>query len=178
MVHAVAPSRSEPGCPNLRLYLRGMPLDVCSYVLPGKVTYTGASVVHEGQPWMIMCSGLKSDDVIRWTRNGQSLEPQLSSGELSVNTTMAAGISTLRAMHATDTHNGDYKCTDSSDVFPLWIYFGSYALYPSFTYDYSTAPLICLLLCMPGDALCVPCITVFLYVDAGRRICRSCSLAR
>ena len=99
------------------LYLAG------TLVTGQAVTYTGASVVHEGQPWMIMCSGLKSDDVIRWTRNGQSLEPQLSSGELSVNTTMAAGISTLRAMHATDTHNGDYKCTDTSDVFTLWIYF-------------------------------------------------------
>lgn len=103
------------------------PLDVCSYVLPDKVTYKGASVVHENQPWSIECSDLKPDDMIRWTRNGQSLEPELASGQLTVQSPVGTGSSTLRAMHATDSHHGDYKCTqDSDELFHLWINFGSY----------------------------------------------------
>ncbi|XP_015438226.1 PREDICTED: basigin [Dufourea novaeangliae] len=100
------------------LYLAG------TLVTVQAVTYTGASVVHEGQPWRIECSGLKPDDLIRWTRNGQSLEPELASGQLVVDSHVANGSSTLRAKYATDSHDGDYKCTpDSSDVFHLWIYF-------------------------------------------------------
>lgn len=111
------------------------PLDVCSYVLPVKVTYKGATVVHENQPWAIECSDLKQDNLIRWTRNGQSLEPELASGQLTVQSPVGTGSSTLRAMHATDNHDGDYKCTqDSDESFHLWIYFGSYMHTPPFTY--------------------------------------------
>lgn len=100
-------------------------------VLPNKVTYTGASVVHENQPWSIKCSNLKSDDLIRWTRNGQSLEPELASGQLVVQSPVGSGSSTLQAMHATDSHEGDYKCTqDSDESFHLWIYYGSYIDFP------------------------------------------------
>ncbi|XP_076623317.1 immunoglobulin domain-containing protein Bsg [Colletes latitarsis] len=100
------------------LYLAG------TLVTVQAVTYTGASVVHEGQPWTIECSGLKPDDMIRWTRNGQSLEPELASGQLVVNSVVGTGSSTLRATHATGNHDGDYKCSpDSNDVFHLWIYF-------------------------------------------------------
>lgn len=112
------------------LYLRRCkPLDVCSYVLPDKVTYKGlATVVHEGQPWWIECKDLKPDDLIRWTRNGQSLEPELASGQLVVHSPIGTGSSTLTAIHATDSHDGDYKCTpDSNEAFHLWIYVGSYA---------------------------------------------------
>lgn len=79
------------------------------------VTYKGAKDVREGQPWSIECSGLKPDDLIRWTRNGQSLEPELASGKLMVHSPTGAGTSTLEAKHATDTHDGDYKCTQDSD---------------------------------------------------------------
>lgn len=100
-------------------------------VLPNKVTYTGASVVHENQAWSIKCSNLKPDDLIRWTRNGQSLEPELASGQLVVQSPVGSGSSTLQAMHATDNHEGDYKCTqDSDESFHLWIYYGSYIDFP------------------------------------------------
>ncbi|XP_076649316.1 immunoglobulin domain-containing protein Bsg [Halictus rubicundus] len=99
------------------LYLAG------TLVTVQAVTYTGVSDVREGQPWSIECSGLKPDDLIRWTRNGQSLEPDLASGQLVVNSP-GTGSSTLRALHATDSHDGDYKCTsDSTEAFHLWIYF-------------------------------------------------------
>ncbi|KOC63171.1 Basigin, partial [Habropoda laboriosa] len=98
-------------------------------VLPDKVTYKGATVVHEGQPWSIECSDLKPDDLIRWTRNGQSLEPELASGQLVVQSLLGTGSSTLKAIYATDTHDGDYKCTqDSDESFHLWIYFESWNL--------------------------------------------------
>ncbi|XP_003693505.1 basigin isoform X2 [Apis florea] len=100
------------------LYLAG------TLVTVQAVTYTGASVVHENQPWSIKCSNLKSDDLIRWTRNGQSLEPELASGQLVVQSPVGSGSSTLQAMHATDSHEGDYKCTqDSDESFHLWIYY-------------------------------------------------------
>ena len=100
------------------LYLAG------TLVTVQAVTYKGlASIVHEGQPWWIECKDLKPDDLIRWTRNGQSLEPELASGQLVVHSPVGTGSSTLTAMHATDSHDGDYKCTpDSSEVFHLWIY--------------------------------------------------------
>ncbi|KAF3423068.1 hypothetical protein E2986_09941 [Frieseomelitta varia] len=88
------------------------------------VTYKGATVVHENQPWSIECSDLKQDNLIRWTRNGQSLEPELASGQLTVQSPVGTGSSILRAIHATDNHDGDYKCTqDSDESFHLWIYF-------------------------------------------------------
>ncbi|XP_024225305.1 basigin [Bombus impatiens] len=100
------------------LYLAG------TLVMVQAVTYKGASVVHENQPWSIECSDLKPDDMIRWTRNGQSLEPELASGQLTVQSPVGTGSSTLRAMHATDSHHGDYKCTqDSDELFHLWINF-------------------------------------------------------
>lgn len=87
--------------------------------------------MHENQPWSIKCSNLKSDDLIRWTRNGQSLEPELASGQLVVQSPVGSGSSTLQAMHATDNHEGDYKCTqDSDESFHLWIYYGSYIDFP------------------------------------------------
>ncbi|XP_076248508.1 immunoglobulin domain-containing protein Bsg [Calliopsis andreniformis] len=100
------------------LYLAG------TLVTVQAVRYHGAPVVHEGQPWTIECTDLKPDDLIRWTRNGQSLEPELASGKLAVNSPAGTGTSTLTAMHATDTHDGDYKCTpDSSESFHLLINF-------------------------------------------------------
>ncbi|CAK9803239.1 Basigin (Fragment) [Anthophora plagiata] len=100
------------------LYLAG------TLVTVQAVTYKGATVVHEGQPWSIECSGLKPDDLIRWTRNGQSLEPELASGQLVVQPPLDTGSSTLKAIQATDSHEGDYKCTQDSDAsFHLWIYF-------------------------------------------------------
>ncbi|XP_017753351.1 PREDICTED: basigin [Eufriesea mexicana] len=100
------------------LYLAG------TLVTVQAVTYKGATVVHENQSWSIECSDLKPDDLIRWTRNGQSLEPELASGQLVVQSPIGTRSSTLRAMHATDSHDGDYKCTqDSDESFHLWIYF-------------------------------------------------------
>lgn len=90
-----------------------------------KVTYSGPSVVHEGQPWSIECNDLK-DDHVRWTRNGQTLEPELSSGQLVVLSKTGTGSSKLSATQATENHDGDYKCTtESADSFHLSIYFGS-----------------------------------------------------
>lgn len=101
------------------LYLAGTLVTVLA-----EVTYSGPSVVHEGQPWNIECSGLKPDDPIRWTRNGQSLEPDLASGQLVVLSTEGTGTSKLSALQARETHDGDYKCTpESSDIFHLSIYF-------------------------------------------------------
>lgn len=90
-----------------------------------KVTYSGPTVVHEGQAWSIECNDLKDDDLIRWTRNGQTLEPELSSGQLVVFSKAGTGSSKLSAVQATENHDGDYKCTsDSADSFHLSIYFG------------------------------------------------------
>lgn len=93
----------------------------------GKVTYTGPTMVHEGQAWKIECNDLKKDDLIRWTRNGQTLEPELSSGQLVVLSKAGTSSSTLSASQASDSHDGDYKCTsDSSESFHLMIYSGIY----------------------------------------------------
>ncbi|KAH0950264.1 hypothetical protein HN011_010080 [Eciton burchellii] len=87
------------------------------------VTYTGSVMVHEGQAWKIECDDLKKNDLIRWTRNGQTLEPELSSGQLIVLSKVGTSSSTLSASQATDSHDGDYKCTpDSPDSFHLMIY--------------------------------------------------------
>ncbi|XP_076764274.1 immunoglobulin domain-containing protein Bsg [Xylocopa sonorina] len=100
------------------LYLAGI------FVTVQAVTYKGATVVHEGQAWSIECSNLKQDEPIRWTRNGQSLEPELASGQLTVVTTMGTSTSVLRSSYATDSHEGDYKCTQNSDDgFRLSIYY-------------------------------------------------------
>ncbi|KAL6263536.1 hypothetical protein P5V15_006325 [Pogonomyrmex californicus] len=89
-----------------------------------EIKYDGPSVVHEGKPWDIECNGLKKDDLIRWTRNGQTLEPELSSGQLVVTSIPETGTSKLSAKQATENHDGDYKCTpDSSEFFHLSIYF-------------------------------------------------------
>lgn len=91
------------------------------------VTYVGPSIVHEGQPWNIECNNLKEEDHIRWTRNGQTLEPELSSGQLVVLSRSGSGSSKLSAVLATESHDGDYKCTsDSTESFHLSIYFGLY----------------------------------------------------
>jgi len=83
-------------------------------------------MVHEGQSWKIECDDLKKNDLIRWTRNGQTLEPELSSGQLVV--LAGTSSSTLSASQATDSHDGDYKCTsDSPDSFHLMIYSGTCA---------------------------------------------------
>ncbi|XP_011148246.1 basigin [Harpegnathos saltator] len=100
------------------LYLAG------TLVTVQAVTYSGPAVVHEGQPWTIDCNDLKDDDPIRWTRNGQTLEPELSSGQLVVYSKSGTGNSKLSATQATENHDGDYKCTsDSADSFHLSIYF-------------------------------------------------------
>lgn len=99
------------------LYLAG------TLVTVQAVTYSGASVVHENQAWTIECSGLKPDDPIRWTRNGQSLEPELASGQLVVISIPGSGSSKLSAIGASESHDGDYKCTpESNDAFHLSIY--------------------------------------------------------
>ncbi|XP_036141088.1 basigin isoform X2 [Monomorium pharaonis] len=88
------------------------------------VTYTGPTIVREGQPWSIECTDLKDNDNVKWTRNGQTPE-ELSSGQLVVSP-LAPGKSTLSATQATESHEGDYKCTDnpdSSDSFHLSIAF-------------------------------------------------------
>ncbi|EGI57729.1 Basigin [Acromyrmex echinatior] len=88
------------------------------------VQYTGPTIVREGQPWNIECSDLKDDDLVRWTRNGQTLEPELSSGQLVVFSKTDAGSSKLSASQATESHEGDYKCTsDSPESFHLSLYF-------------------------------------------------------
>lgn len=95
-----------------------------------KVTYTGPTVVREGQSWTITCNDLKDDEweLIRWTRNGQSLERELSSGQLIVQSNKDNGSSKLSTNQATESHEGDYKCisSDSPDFFHLSIFFGSY----------------------------------------------------
>lgn len=91
-----------------------------------KVTYSGPHIIHEGQSWEIECTDLKDDDPIRWTRNGQTLEPELSSGQLVVLSKPGTGTSKLSATQATESHDGDYKCTsDSMELFHLTIYYGS-----------------------------------------------------
>ncbi|CAL7944212.1 unnamed protein product [Xylocopa violacea] len=100
------------------LYLAGI------FVTVQAVTYKGSTTVHEGQAWSIECSSLQPDEPIRWTRNGQSLEPELASGQLTVVTTKGTGTSVLRSSYATDSHEGDYKCTQNSDDgFRLTIYY-------------------------------------------------------
>lgn len=91
------------------------------------VTYTSPTgrEVREGQPWDIECRDLKDDDLIRWTRNGQTLEPELASGQLVVYSKAGTGSSKLSANEATENHEGDYKCTEGSDAFHLSISLGS-----------------------------------------------------
>ncbi|XP_011872176.1 PREDICTED: basigin [Vollenhovia emeryi] len=86
------------------------------------VKYDGPTIVREGQGWEITCTELE-DDNIRWTRNGQTLEPELSSGQLVVYSEPNTGSSRLKANQATDNHEGDYKCTTaSSEFYHLSIY--------------------------------------------------------
>ncbi|XP_011066842.1 PREDICTED: basigin [Acromyrmex echinatior] len=99
-------------------------LAVGTLVTVQAVQYTGPTIVREGQPWNIECSDLKDDDLVRWTRNGQTLEPELSSGQLVVFSKTDAGSSKLSASQATESHEGDYKCTsDSPESFHLSLYF-------------------------------------------------------
>ncbi|KYM99619.1 Basigin, partial [Cyphomyrmex costatus] len=91
-----------------------------------KVQYKGPMIVREGQSWIIECSDLKNDELVRWTRNGQTLEPELSSGQLIVHSKTDTGSSKLSASQATESHEGDYKCTSGSqESFHLSLYFGS-----------------------------------------------------
>lgn len=76
--------------------------------------YSGSTVVHEGQAWSIECNDLKDDDTIRWTRNGQTLELELSSGQLVVNTEKDRKSSKLSASQALESHEGDYRCISDS----------------------------------------------------------------
>ncbi|KAL0108341.1 hypothetical protein PUN28_015106 [Cardiocondyla obscurior] len=98
-------------------------LAVGTLVTVQAVKYTGPTVVHEGQPWNIQCDDLKDNDLIRWTRNGQTLEPELSSGQLVVYSKPGTGTSQLSATQATENHEGDYKCTGGSEFYHLSIYF-------------------------------------------------------
>lgn len=83
-------------------------------------------MVREGQPWNIECNDLKDDDPIRWTRNGETLEPELSSGQLVVISKPGTGSSKLSAVQASENHDGDYKCTSASAYsFHLAIHYGS-----------------------------------------------------
>ncbi|KAM0724709.1 Basigin [Formica fusca] len=98
-------------------------LAVGTLVTVQAVTYSGPTVVHEGQAWEIECNNLKAENGIRWTRNGQTLEPELSSGQLVVLSKAGTGTSKLSATQATESHDGDYKCTsDSAESFHLSIY--------------------------------------------------------
>lgn len=104
------------------LYLAG------TLVTVQAVTYEGPrSPVHAGQPWSIQCSDLtpqQIDGLIKWTRNGQSLGPDLSSGKLSIETNKNAGWSKLSAAQATEDHEGDYVCTaDATMAFHLAIHY-------------------------------------------------------
>ncbi|XP_057333016.1 neuroplastin isoform X2 [Microplitis mediator] len=77
------------------------------------VNYSGTTEVQEGQPWSIICTGLKAGEKIIWTRNGQQFE-ELSSGDIRV-FKPDKGVSELKAEHATELHEGSYKCTPSSN---------------------------------------------------------------
>lgn len=98
-------------------------LAVGTLVTVQAVTYDGPkNEVPKGTAWKIECKDLKDDDEVRWTRNGQMLGLELSSGQLSV--TPGIGSSTLSATQATESHVGDYKCTpDSAEYFHLMIHF-------------------------------------------------------
>ncbi|TGZ48199.1 basigin isoform X1 [Temnothorax longispinosus] len=89
------------------------------------VTYTGPTIApREGQPWDIVCNDLKDDDLIRWTRDGNTLEPELSSGQLVVYSKQGTGSSKLSAAQATENHEGVYRCTpDSPNAYHLSLYF-------------------------------------------------------
>lgn len=77
------------------------------------VYYIGSGVVGEGHPWTIECLDLKPGEKINWTRNGQALE-ELASGDITVNKLKEKG-SKLVADRATELHEGDYKCTPTSN---------------------------------------------------------------
>ncbi|XP_029163985.1 LOW QUALITY PROTEIN: basigin [Nylanderia fulva] len=99
-------------------------LAVGTLVTVQAVTYSGKAIVNEGQSWEIEWNDLKDGEKIRWTRNGQMLEPELSSGQLVVLSKPNSGSSKLSAILATESHDGDYKCTnDSPEFFHLSINF-------------------------------------------------------
>ncbi|XP_018398755.1 PREDICTED: basigin [Cyphomyrmex costatus] len=99
-------------------------LAVGTLVTVQAVQYKGPMIVREGQSWIIECSDLKNDELVRWTRNGQTLEPELSSGQLIVHSKTDTGSSKLSASQATESHEGDYKCTSGSqESFHLSLYF-------------------------------------------------------
>lgn len=87
------------------------------------VTYEGPpKEILKGANWQITCKNLKDDEQVRWTRNGETLELELSSGQLTVKP--GDGFSTLSATQARDSHDGNYKCTsDSADSFHLMIHY-------------------------------------------------------
>ncbi|XP_012227807.1 basigin isoform X2 [Linepithema humile] len=97
-------------------------LAVGTLVTVQAVKYSGPALVNEGQSWSIECNDLKDDDPIRWTRNGQSLEPELSSGQLVVLSKAGTHSSSLSASQATESHDGEYKCTDNAETFHLMIH--------------------------------------------------------
>lgn len=87
---------------------------VCTLATVQAVNYIGPSEVREGQPWNIECTGHKLGEKFNWTRNGQPLEALALSG-LSILTTLDKGVSKLMADHATELHEGDYKCTPNGN---------------------------------------------------------------
>lgn len=97
-------------------------LAVGTLVTVQAVKYSGPTIVHQGQPWEIVCEDLKKGAGIRWTRNDQSLEPELSSGKLVV-TSISEYSSKLSANNATENHDGEYRCTDSVESFHLLLHF-------------------------------------------------------
>ncbi|XP_034947855.1 basigin [Chelonus insularis] len=79
------------------------------------VTYHGSTEVQEENPWSIECRGLKADDKVSWTRNGQRLVDELGSGDITV-TKIDNGASLLKSQQAKDFHEGNYKCIPNSNV--------------------------------------------------------------
>ncbi|XP_074094709.1 immunoglobulin domain-containing protein Bsg isoform X1 [Cotesia typhae] len=77
------------------------------------VNYSGPREVLENQPWSIVCTGLKTGEKIIWTRNGQQFE-ELSTGDIRV-FKPEKGVSELKSDHATELHEGSYKCTPNSN---------------------------------------------------------------
>ena len=83
-----------------------------------EVEYSGDEIIRDGEPWQIECRGFKGT-VIRWTRNQQSLETELSSGLMKVDTNLTENVSKLTSQAASQNDDGAYKCTNDSSYHEL-----------------------------------------------------------
>ncbi|XP_014209194.1 basigin [Copidosoma floridanum] len=88
------------------------------------IKYVGDTLVRDGQPWNITCSGVPASATIMWKRNGQPLVEDLASGIMHVEPPKVVDgyiTSSLIATTTLERHEGSYVCTESNETHYLAI---------------------------------------------------------